>query len=443
MFRQIVSKDSLAAHTETTKRVISRSTCESHSNNGSKRSFSNDRSRFKERCKADSTGSTNKGLGFRKLASNILFSNDRKEVQNNTVSTNEIATSEMHRNMKVKEADYTLGRRTARKLLSEWFGDSKKKTGSARDDEEFALKEKLLLSKLIKANLDTPPNPLDQTATTEPDYHNLLKGTHTLQNNIGILNQNFVLGGDVTECELMRTFKNIIITSIPERTSIPSILAQVYGGPLNKLFLISSHDWKPLSKPFFWRQHIDWGQTAIRLEFTTHSHAQCFWEYSKGRSFLVNGHKLKVFCVPEYPGKSNNRNAILESGYSLVTYMEEPECARRVLVLKKPVENKRRLASRKHYSYPDPNLNYSSEFKIEDIINDFSVFGNIVEVTPVISRKLCFGIQFFDTKAALEAKRSIEGNNEREDDARKKITTKYSNWYVWYGRDPTDNPVIC
>lgn len=439
MFRQIVSRDSLKVHVETNKKHTGKDI-----NDGSKKWISNE-SEVKECSQINDSEATDKMSGFKKLARNILFSNDHKEIEAHTNSSNErTVSSGHHKNIKNPKGDYSFGRRTARKMLSDWFNDTKKKTGQTLEDEDFAVKEKLLLSKLIEANLGKLSNISEENNFKKPDNHIVMESGHVLKTNLGVLNRYSISSKDTTGNDLMSTFRTVTITNIPERTSIPSILAQIHGGPLSKLFLVSSQDWKPIRQPFFWRQHINWQRTAIRLEFSTHMHALSFWKYSKSGSFLVNGHKLEVFYVPNYPVKSEvNTKQLVQTDNNLIASMKEPECARRVLVLKKPIQNKRRFGAKKHYSYPDPNLNYSSDFKIENIIKDFSVFGDIVEVTPVISRKLCFGVQFFDTNSAIEAKKSIEGNGEFEDEVKRKFSAKYNDWYVWYGKDPTDSPIIC
>ena len=265
MFRQIVSRDSLKVHVETNKKHTGKDI-----NDGSKKWISNE-SEVKEWSQINDSEATDKMSGFKKLARNILFSNDHKEIEAHTNSSNErTVSSGHHKNIKNPKGDYSFGRRTARKMLSDWFNDTKKKSGQTLEDEDFAVKERLLLSKLIEANLGKLSNTSEENNFNKPDYHIVMESRHVLKTNLGVLNRYSISSKDTTGDDLMSTFRTVTITNIPERTSIPSILAQIHGGPLSKLFLVSSQDWKPIRQPFFWRQHINWQRTAIRLEFSTH-----------------------------------------------------------------------------------------------------------------------------------------------------------------------------
>lgn len=79
--------------------------------------------------------------------------------------------------------------------------------------------------------------------------------------------------------------------------------------------------------------------------------------------------------------------------------------------------------------------NVPIDITLEMISKDFSVFGQILTVCPLLLQRVNFSIQFADTRHAIRAKKAFERNSHPE------LTAKYSGWIVGYGKDPTDRKV--
>jgi hypothetical protein len=58
-----------------------------------------------------------------------------------------------------------------------------------------------------------------------------------------------------------------------------------------------------------------------------------------------------------------------------------------------------------------------------------------LEITPVISKKLCLAIHFYDTVSAINAKKEFDGKTTE-------IYEKYKDWTLWYGKDLCDTPCL-
>ncbi|VEU21079.1 DEKNAAC101951 [Brettanomyces naardenensis] len=340
----------------------------------------------------------------------------------------------------------TAGKRSGRHFLSDWFSEDKK--CSSKGEDEFAVKEKLLLSKLIEANLNNTGvsgnsgnSELQKNAI--PGFGQLkVRHSNPLQDNGMEMNRVEVTTQMLEDNAGLINSRTLLLTDIPPYTSLPAILSRIGGGPLQRIDLLKRHNWETLSEPHSWNQPIDWQQSVLKLQFDSHENAIIFYEHSRTNAFIVNGCHLLTLWMPDKCTPDPEKKGQDEIDKEILNLMAEPENARRVLVLKQPVPNKKRTAGRKHFSYPDPLANYSSDFDIEEVVGDFSRFGKIVEVTPVISRKLCFGIQFFDIVSAMDAKHNIEGDVEDQDELKLEIARKYGGWYVWYGKDPTDKPIL-
>ena len=334
-------------------------------------------------------------------------------------------------------------------------------------------------------------------------YNNTNTVNKALQKNEGIMNVsnngNNSRFKNIEEVNINKPhFKIIAITNIPKKMSISTLLSQLYGGPLRRIELVRKDNYQYYEddKLYEMNQSINWDEVSIFLHFNEFEDAEKFYIYSKTGLFKVNDIHLKTVWIPEMDESGNdvsnvdNNNECNEDEYEdnesanvseysdkyISKLMKGEEKARRVLVFKKPLNDKRRTSkfnntnnktvnnninnnnnnnmnnnntnsTRKRNGYPDAGINYSEEFKIDEIKEDFGKYGKLVEVLPVVSRKLCFGLQYYDVKSAIKVKRIIQqpqqgGVDISELDARDvPLRHKYEGWYIWYGRDPADKSV--
>ncbi|OUM52505.1 hypothetical protein BVG19_g1704 [[Candida] boidinii] len=255
---------------------------------------------------------------------------------------------------------------------------------------------------------------------------------------------------------------------------------------------------------------IDWKKNGLRLNFLNHEKALKFYDFAVTAKFVINGHHVhpKIFEKDiHFENIISKRNddehrEELEKEKEMLKFIETKGYSR-ILVFKKPVNHKKNIDStivdhkegsvNKEYGersqnninnsnqhngdknargrtnmkeirfengskrrYPDPEVHYVSNFNIEEIRNDFMQYGKIIDILPIISRKMAFSIQFFDISSAVKAKRDCEnGQNdvdevEAEQEAgnfkdalarsaiQKEMWSKYRSWYIWFGKDPTD-----
>lgn len=288
------------------------------------------------------------------------------------------------------------------------------------------------------------------TTSENPPTCKVLKGNESIINN----NSRGSNGLDSTgRVDSEPSFKIVAITTIPRKLSVPALLNQVYGGPLEKVELIRKHGYQYFNDERVYRlgESIDWDGISIFLHFNKHEDARAFYHYSKTGLFRVNDIYLNTVVIPDDGGTSEveedrNANSVVSE------LMQGDEKARRVLVLKKPVSNKKSSYSRRRLGYLDPLSNYTHNFDLDEIKRDFGEYGRLVEVSPIVSRKLCFGVQYYDVRSAVRVKRLLQSNLDKttvgvRDDGRHglkkdvELKRKYNGWFVWYGRDPSDRSV--
>lgn len=279
-----------------------------------------------------------------------------------------------------------------------------------------------------------------------------------LQNNITVVNDQ----GNAKNYHLEKwqDFKIVAITNIPKKLSVPSLLHQIHGGPLEKIELVKRDDYQFYNdeKLYAFNRPINWDEVSIFLHFNRYEDARNFYLYSKTEFFRVNDIHLKTLWIPDLDDDLEDYKT-LENNLLVANLMKGEEKARRVLVFKKPLyEKKSKHCIKRRLGHLDPTANYSEDFDVEEIKKDFGQYGRLVEILPVVSRKLCFGIQYYDVRSAIKVKRIIQsnghGNREIEELEAKdeydiftardiELRNKYQHWYVWYGKDPTDKSVAC
>ncbi|ODQ77796.1 hypothetical protein BABINDRAFT_40687, partial [Babjeviella inositovora NRRL Y-12698] len=212
----------------------------------------------------------------------------------------------------------------------------------------------------------------------------------------------------------------VLLSHLPKSTGAKTVLAAVCGGPLER---IEMH-----------------GTSTAELYFLKLGDAGNFMEYGSGGMFVINGANVQ----PSWQEKSIgiHQPVSMEIDHEMVV-----NGARRCLILKKLQTAPRSRSSlsasgnsRYHVtaSHSTPNQNTKgtliSEFSVDEALRDFSKYGTIVDISPVISRKLCFALHFADVRSAIAAKQEMELLDSS-------IGGKYKDWLVWYGKDPTDVPV--
>lgn len=233
------------------------------------------------------------------------------------------------------------------------------------------------------------------------------------------------------DSEYLNQRKVLILYNIPAKTAVDSILQAVYCGPIEKVVKVVDISNKYLIK-------------YLELHFIKNADAELFFQYAQTGNFLVNGQ----FLLCQWGNKKINQTSVSEfcKIESLVFPKNEQVYsqhggsnirtgARRCLILKKNnLEAKEEFENKNsNYHLYSPNL---SSIDLDTIIEDFKLFGDIINITPVISRKSCISINYYDIRSAIQAKTAFEIIDS-------KINKKYSaEWVVWYGKDVNDKPCI-
>lgn len=205
----------------------------------------------------------------------------------------------------------------------------------------------------------------------------------------------------------------VVLGNIPYGTGLKSIINQVHGGPLKELRFVESGI-----------PGINFDK--VELNFMTKEDAQAFIKYAESQLFKVNGRHFETIWAP--PGSmedDSHEDYMLDDG--METHFGSP-C--RSLILKRyPKRSKFKRTGSKQ----DLVLEH---FDIKQLKEDFGEFGDIMEITPIVSRKLSVSVYFYDVISAMKAIYSYQDKNSA---FHKKY---YRSWAMWYGRDVTDKPCI-
>lgn len=209
-----------------------------------------------------------------------------------------------------------------------------------------------------------------------------------------------------------KTSIDVIISDIPDHTGLDSIISQVRGGQLSKLTIFNTK----------------YSNDSLKFVVVTFCHpkdAEAFVEFGKTNLFKVNGIHVKVdWYFDEFKSPYNYWTESTTSSYH--NNMKTTRC----LILKK---NEKKKIVTKHGVVVENGVIPFDESTIED---DFSIFGNIQGITPVISRRVCISIHFMDILGAMRAMHSF---SQRNSDIHKKY---HYSWSMWYGGDITARPCI-
>lgn len=232
----------------------------------------------------------------------------------------------------------------------------------------------------------------------------------------------------------LRGRRVLLLKNISPFVGIKSVISQVCGGPLQKIVVQSqgqeytkleaSQRYSPYS-----RQHL-----SIELWFLRPDDALAFYHYTRSGLFLINGFHHYLDWSPQHI-PLNSSTATGETVYhdpvpSDIEELMSKHEATRCLVIKKYIRKSRTQA--RHYPSP---LDHFSALDIASIKKHFGEFGDIVEITPMVSKKLCLSIHYFDVEAAIMAKELFETPGDE-------LNCQYKDWNIFYGKDPTDKPTI-
>ncbi|SCU82645.1 LADA_0C07008g1_1 [Lachancea dasiensis] len=216
-----------------------------------------------------------------------------------------------------------------------------------------------------------------------------------------------------------RTDRILQLQNLPKNCGLRSLISQIHGGPLEKIQFITEGQDRTATR-------------FIQLHFTSTGSAQSFMRYAQAKNFQVNGCTLAVEWAPKANNKLLNVDVTEIGGIideKLISNGSEGSNARRCIIVKKTVDassgRSRNIHSRRHGP---------CKFDVKDLREDFEKFGDIVEITPMISRKLCVSISYFDIKSAIDVLQSYENPNSY-------MNKKYNReWSISYGRDITETP---
>lgn len=200
-------------------------------------------------------------------------------------------------------------------------------------------------------------------------------------------------------------FRILILEGLPKAVNVPALVSEICCGPLEK-FIFHDSD-----------------RPELEVFFQSPEQAQHFFEYvATSGFFCIYGKSVKVrwaekaeqVPVPAYimDEVSSNR-------------------ASRIIIMSKSIRTKTsKILGRKSRLAEE---NFSGDFNVEGMKWDFVQFGGIVEITPMISRKLSICIQFTDIRSAILVLHSLKQKNSM-------LHSKYALWSARYGSDPADRP---
>lgn len=206
------------------------------------------------------------------------------------------------------------------------------------------------------------------------------------------------------------------ILELPQDVGIQSLLSQVYGGPLEKVNVSKDQRGAPAR--------------GARLHFLFNEDAKSFISYGLSNNFRINGHIVKPQWAPKSTCSLSNMN--FDEVKDMVSAnacagRQEGTRARRCIVVKKTGCTKSPRSRQLH-----SNRQNLCSFDYKDLRKDFEQFGEISEISPMISRKLCVSVSFYDVRSAINA---LESFGEPDSFMHKKYN---QDWTMAYGRDTTD-----
>lgn len=206
----------------------------------------------------------------------------------------------------------------------------------------------------------------------------------------------------------------VVISGLPQKVSVPAVVAGICGGALEKIV------------------YYDKMKPELEVYFLSPGSAAKFYEYATTSGlFNVNGNRVKVSWAENTDGSKGHA--------PIPVYLaEEVEAfhASRVITFSKATKTKTSKVTLSKRIHPKATDHFVKDFNVESIKWDLVQFGGIVEVTPVVSRKLSVSIQFTDIRSAILVMHAMEQKTSM-------LHSKYSLWTARYGKDPADRPCLC
>ncbi|CUM66459.1 uncharacterized protein PRCAT00004123001 [Priceomyces carsonii] len=216
--------------------------------------------------------------------------------------------------------------------------------------------------------------------------------------------------------ETLASRRIIVVKNIPPGAGINGFLAQVCGGPLERVVF---HELRQFS--------------TAELHFIFSEHARKFYSYGTDTGLLVlNGIHLRL----EWADGTNTEDLDIIHP-SIPRYLMNEIIdygSRRCLIFSQVIPGKQ-IRHDKKLHYPNPETHFSRDLKVEDIRRTFSIYGELIDIASVISRKLCFSLHFADIRSAVIAKKECQTPGTE-------VNSKYGHWTVWFGNDHTDRPCL-
>lgn len=199
----------------------------------------------------------------------------------------------------------------------------------------------------------------------------------------------------------------ICFENLPQGTSISSVVSQISGGALKSIKVVDHVKGTPKRK-------------NIYIEFKDKENTKKFLTYCNTTHFKINGCHFKP--------RSSFDNFV-QIPLNNTRFYNVNDISRSV-VLKQHSNRVRKIPRFHGYDTPLYPLN------IVDIKKDFSIFGDIIEVSPLISRKLCVSIFYSNISSAIQAIEEYQRDGSL-------ISRKYAKgWTIWFGKDTTDTPCL-
>lgn len=210
-----------------------------------------------------------------------------------------------------------------------------------------------------------------------------------------------------SEIPPLRSDRILCFDGLPQSVGLNSVISQLYGGPLEKVVYVNED-----------RTNV----RIIQAHFFQARDALAFYEFTKTGRFLING---QVY-FPHWA------NAGIANIYTLPKVIHDEMVyngARRCLTLSRKANSLSELGEvgtkLKHY-------NVRLNTNIEKIRRDFSKYGLIIAICPLIEPTVALSIQFADVRCAIRTKKLFE----RQSDS--SLSRSYAGWMISYGKDPTD-----
>lgn len=233
----------------------------------------------------------------------------------------------------------------------------------------------------------------------------------------------------------------VCFDGIPSEVGLNSILSQVCGGALERVVTVPEDSSNP---------------RIVQLHFFQAQDAAAFFEYTMSGRFLINGAAYRprwgnasLAAVYSFPKIVFDEMVYSNARRCICLTMRHRDVATAAAVAQAQARatdpskgaangdgaNTTAIASTSRVRPMISSRNVAMDVSLDTIHRDFSRFGPILSITPLIFNHVNISIQFADTRHAIRAKKSFE----RKSDAA--LGMRYSGWAVSYGKDPTDRRV--